>query len=118
MKGLVKFTEGDSYSVDDNTEITELFEAPEGANFDSVISEIEGYHPADGERKKIFNERSQKAYYVLSGEGRIYVGEEVHEVKEGEFVYVPEETEHALEGSFRALIVTSPPFNPEDEEMR
>lgn len=114
----MKFTEGDSYFVDDNTEITDLFEAPEDANFDSVISEVDGYHPEGDREKKIFNERSQKAYYVLSGKGRIHVGEEVHEVSEGEFVYVPEKTGHALEGDFKALIVTSPPFDPEDEELR
>jgi len=114
----VKFTESDSYFVDDNTEITDLFEAPEGANFDSVISEVDGYHP-DGDRgKKIFNKRSQKGYYVLEGEGKIFVGDEVHEVEKGEFVFVPEKTEHALEGEFKALIVTSPPFDPEDEELR
>jgi len=114
----LKFTEGDSYFVDENTEITDLFEAPEDANFDSVISEIKGYHPEDEEGEKIFNERSQKAYYVLQGKGKIHVGEKIHEVREGEFVYVPEKTPHALEGMFKALIITSPPFDPEDEELR
>lgn len=114
----MKFTESDSYFVDDNTEITDLFEAPEGANFDSVISEVDGYHPDGNREEKIFNERSQKAYYVLEGEGKIFVGDEVHEVEKGEFVFVPEKTEHALEGEFKALIVTSPPFDPEDEELR
>ena len=114
----MKFSEGDSYFVDSNTEITDLFEAPEGANFDSVISEVEGYHPDGDSEKKIFNERSQKAYYVLEVEGKIFVGDEVHEIEKGEFVFVPQKTEHALEGKFKALIVTSPPFDPEDEELR
>ena len=114
----MKFSEGDSYSVDGNTEITDLFEAPEDANFDSVISEVDGYHPDGDREKKIFNKRSQKGYYVLEGEGKIFVGDEVHEVEKGEFVFVPEKTEHALEGEFKALIVTSPPFDPEDEELR
>jgi len=114
----LKFTEGDSYFVDENTAITDLFQAPEDANFDSAISEIKGYHPEDEERKKIFNERSQKAYYILHGKGKVYAGKKLHEVEEGEFVYVPEKTPHALEGMFKALIITSPPFNPEDEELR
>lgn len=114
----MKFREGDSYFVDDNTEITDLFEAPEGANFDSVITKIDGYHPAGEEEKRIFNERSQKGYYILDGEGEISVGEETHEVKQGELVFISEKTEHSLEGKFRALIVTSPPFDPEDEELR
>ena len=111
----MKFTEGDSYSVDENTEITDLFDPEGGSNFDSVICEIDGYHPADTGRKKIFNERSQKAYYVLEGSGKIFMGEETFEVKQGDFVNVSRKTPHALEGEFKALIVTSPPFNPEDE---
>jgi mannose-6-phosphate isomerase-like protein (cupin superfamily) len=114
---ILKFTEGDSHFVDDNTKITDLFQAPEQANFDSVISRVDGYHP-EGDVEKIFNKRSQKAYYILEGEGKIYVGENVHEVQKGEFVYVPKRTGHALEGNFRTLIITSPQFNPEDEELR
>ncbi len=114
----MKFEEGDSYFVDDSTEITDLFEAPEDANFDSVLSKVDGYHPEGDKDRKIFNERSQKAYYILNGEGKIHVGEETHEVEKGEFVFVPEETGHALEGEFKALIITSPPFDPEDEELR
>jgi mannose-6-phosphate isomerase-like protein (cupin superfamily) len=113
----VKFTQGDSYSVDDNTEITELFDAPEDSNFDAVVSEVDGYHPSGPRRKKIVNEKSQKAYYILEGSGKIFVGEEEFEVREGELVNVPRQTPHALEGTFRALIVTSPPFDPEDEEL-
>ena len=102
--------------MDENTEITDLFDAPEESNFDSVIFELDGYHPADTGRKKILNENSQKAYYVLKGRGKIFVGEEIFEIQEGEFVNVPKKTPHALEGKFKALIVTSPPFNPEDEK--
>jgi mannose-6-phosphate isomerase-like protein (cupin superfamily) len=113
----VKFTEGDSYSVDEETEITELFDAPEDSNFDAVVSEVDGHHPSGSVRKKIVNEKSQKAYYVLEGSGKIFVGEEELDVREGELVNVPRETPHALEGSFRALIVTSPPFDPGDEKL-
>ena len=65
----MKFTEGDSYFVDDNTEITDLFKAPEESNFDSVICEVDGYHPADTGRKKIVNEESQKNIFMKAREG-------------------------------------------------
>lgn len=113
----MRHTEGDSYHVDESTEITDLFEAPESSNFDSVICDVSGYHPADSGRKRIINENSQKAYYILEGTGSIYLdGEEIN-VSKGEFVNVPAKRPHALEGDFRALIVTSPPFDPEDEEL-
>jgi mannose-6-phosphate isomerase-like protein (cupin superfamily) len=111
----MKYQSGDSYFVDDNTEITDLFDAPEDANFDSVLCKVDGYHPETDRRKRIVNERSQKSYYILEGSGKIFVGEKTHRVEEGDFVFVSEKTPHALEGNFRALIITSPPFNPEDE---
>lgn len=112
----MKFTEGDSYFVDENTEITDLFDAGENSSFDSVVFDINGYHPADTGRKKILNDNSQKAYYILEGKGKIFVGGNVFEVEEGNFINVLKKTPHALEGVFKALIVTSPPFNPEDEK--
>ena len=113
----MKFTEGESYFVDDNTEITDLFEAPEESDFDSVICEVDGYHPANSGRKRFVNEESQKAYYILEGEGKIYVGDNKFSVKKGEFINVPKKTPHALEGIFKSIIVTSPPYNPENERI-
>lgn len=112
----MKFEPGDSYKVDENTEITDLFEAPEDANYDSVICEVDGRHPVE-EGRGFYNEKNQKSYFVLNGSGKIHVGEEIHRVEKGDWIYVPEETFHALEGDFRALIVTSPPFNPENEKI-
>lgn len=111
----MKFQPGDSYFVDDNTEITDLFDAPEDAEYDAVLTEVDGYHPEGG--KKILNHRSDKSYYILEGEGKISVGEKTHSVTEGDFIYVPSEEKHSLEGKFRALIITGPPFDPEDEEL-
>ena len=113
----MKFTEGDSYFVDDNTEITDLFDASDESNFDSVICEVDGYHPADTSRKRIVNEESQRGYYILEGNGTIFVGDEKIQVEEGEFVNVPVSAPHALEGSFKAMIITSPPYNPDDERI-
>ena len=113
----MKFQKGDSYYVDDNTKITDLVEAHDD-NFDSVITEVDGYHPKGKGRKKIYNENSQKGYFILKGEGTIHVGLEAFDVKKEDFILVPENKGHALEGDFRALIVTSPPFNPADEEIK
>lgn len=113
----MKTSEGDSFKVDENTVITNLFKPEDDSNFDTVITSVEGYHPADEPEKGFWNEKSQKGYYILEGEGKMYVGEKEHQVEKGDFVFVPEKTRHALEGDFRALIVTSPPFDPETEKL-
>ena len=102
--------------VDENTEIAGLFDADEGQRFDAVISRVERRHPAEG--GMIFNERSQRGYYVINGQGKIHVDNETCEVEVSDFVFVPRETAHAVEGELRLLVVTSPPFDPEDEEVR
>ncbi len=110
----MKFKPGDTNSVDENTEITALF-GDNDASFDTVISKVDGYHPADGE--KVINEESERAYYVIDGEGLIHVGEESFQVKSGDLVFVEKGKGHALEGNMKTLVITSPPFDPENERI-
>ena len=112
----MKFQEGNLFKPDKNTEITELFDPPEGSKSDAVVMNLDGHHPAD-EGKRIVNVRSQKNYYILEGSGTFYVGKKEHTVEEGDFVHVQENTEHAMEGEMTALIFTCPPFNPENENL-
>ncbi|MFO7794297.1 MAG: cupin domain-containing protein [Candidatus Nanohaloarchaea archaeon] len=110
----MKFEPKESNLVDKNTEITSLFDK-EDANFDAVISKVDGYHPEEGE--KVINEESERAYYVLEGEGTIYVRDNDFSVSSGDLIFIEKGKGHALEGDIRTLVITSPPFNPENERI-
>ncbi|HJQ70594.1 MAG TPA: cupin domain-containing protein [Blastocatellia bacterium] len=61
----------------------------------------------------------EEIYYILSGRGRMTVGEETSEVAEGDAVYVPRGHRHTLENTgaepIRLLVVCGPAFFYEDE---
>jgi mannose-6-phosphate isomerase-like protein (cupin superfamily) len=61
----------------------------------------------------------EEIYYILSGSGRMTVGEETCEVRSGDAIYVPRGHRHTLENTgpepIRLLVVCGPAFFYEDE---
>jgi mannose-6-phosphate isomerase-like protein (cupin superfamily) len=61
----------------------------------------------------------EEIYYILSGRGRMTVGEESAEVAAGDAVYVPRGHRHTLENTgdepIRLLVICGPAFFYEDE---
>jgi mannose-6-phosphate isomerase-like protein (cupin superfamily) len=61
----------------------------------------------------------EEIYYILSGRGRMTVGEETSDVAEGDAVYVPRGASHTLENTgaepIRLIVVCGPAFFYEDE---
>jgi mannose-6-phosphate isomerase-like protein (cupin superfamily) len=61
----------------------------------------------------------EEIYYILSGHGRMTVGDEKREVGAGDAVYVPRGHRHSLENTgaepIRLLLVCGPAFFYEDE---
>ena len=52
--------------------------------------------------------------FIIKGEGKIYVGEEIYEIREGDCVDVPAGTKFAAEGyNFEYITVESPAWYPE-----
>jgi mannose-6-phosphate isomerase-like protein (cupin superfamily) len=62
------------------------------------------------------HEGSDKVYVVLSGQGSVRVGEDVHAVREGHAVFCPAGQPHGVEGTgpgdLRLLVVMAPHPKP------
>ncbi len=56
---------------------------------------------------------SDRAYYILAGE--IIVNENLIG-KPGDVIFIPSDTEYNFKGTFKAVIVNSPPFKKENEK--
>jgi mannose-6-phosphate isomerase-like protein (cupin superfamily) len=95
--------------VDEALEIAALFDGRDFA-FDFVIGSLHGAHP------KTINRVSDRVYYVLEGNGHATVGDEVHEIDAGSLIVIPAGTPHGISGDLRYIIITAPPFAPENEE--
>jgi|GEM_PF-1670957 Mannose-6-phosphate isomerase len=95
---------------DGDLNVEKLFDR-EAFSFDVAVGTLDGYHPP------VVNNESDRAYYVLSGEGSIRVNDSWFDVSKSDLVEVPAGKAHALKGEMRYLIITSPPFDPANEEM-
>ena len=65
---------------------------PTVAGFNLGMAE---YHAAEFEDDNIQEHDDQEALFILSGEGEIKIGDEVHVARPGTALYVPPHTPHA-----------------------
>lgn len=109
---IIKKSLSDSSSrqVDPYLTITELFSDP-AAKFDVVVGSLNGPHG------KYINNTSDKAYFILEGQGTVYIGNSSTSVKKYDFIYIPPNTQHGVKGELKFMIITSPCFNPNNEKL-
>ncbi|WP_420640506.1 cupin domain-containing protein [Candidatus Leptofilum sp.] len=69
-----------------------------------------------GKHGLTINNRSDRAYYILNGNGKVTVGEEIFDVGKDDLVIIPSGFAHGLVGDLEFLIITAPAFDPADEE--
>lgn len=64
------------------------------------------------------HEKEEEIFYVVSGRGKIIVGDEECEIEPGSCVYIPEKTTHQLintsDETLKVISVASPPFPSEE----
>jgi len=109
MNDLKKTYEGSmKRKVDKCFEITDMSTNTE-AKFDLVIGNLDGTHG------KVINHVSDKGYFILKGNGEVYIGDKIIQVSPYDFVFIPKDTAHGIKGKLEFIIISSPPFKPENE---
>ncbi len=106
----IRSTETKPRRVDASLEIFPHFTLDTFA-FDVAEGHLDGVHGM------FLNHVSDKAYFVLDGSGTIYVDGKEFEAAKGSIVAVPKGALHGLTGKMRFLVMTSPSFDPENEEL-
>ena len=75
------------------------------------IAELNGNHPI------VINQKSDRVYFILSGSGKVLVNDEIHDVVSNDLIFIPKNTKHSIRGKLEYIIITSPPFNPNNEAI-
>ncbi len=96
--------------IDENLQITDLLSDKE-FSFDCVVAVLSGPHPL------VLNKVSDRAYYFLEGSATVTVGGSVYDVEAEDLVKIPAGTPHGLKGKTKYLVITSPPFDPNNESL-
>lgn len=81
--------------------------------YDIVEGNFNGIHGT------MMNKRSTKTYYIVSGSAIFEIDEQSHEVEAGDIISVNSKSWLKISGkNLKTLIITNPPFNPNDEEWK
>ena len=104
-----KQAEAESFQVDEATVIKKY--GPGTKDYDVVEISVNGRHGT------MMNRKSTKTYYILSGTGSFKIDDENYEVEAADMISVNPGSRLSIEGrDLRALIITNPPFDANDEE--
>jgi len=67
-----------------------------------------------GHDKYHTNRYSSKIYYVLDGIGKFKVNGELYDIKKGDCIEIPPNTEFVFAGKMKLLLIMNPAFRPQD----
>lgn len=76
------------------------------------VSEIFGRYPQTGFD---VDELVDAYWYVEKGDARIFVGEEIHTVSEGDMIYIPKGEKYFIDTHYIKLVVCSTPLWTSDQ---
>lgn len=111
MTLLIKNNEAQSFQIDEATKIKRYNVAL--SSYDIVEIKVDGNHG------KVMNKKSNKTYYITSGKGVFAIDEKSHTVEVGDVISVEANSWLNIQGNkLSALIITTPPFNADDEVWR
>jgi mannose-6-phosphate isomerase-like protein (cupin superfamily) len=72
-----------------------------------------------GHHDRVVNQISDRAYYVIDGEGRFQVGDAapVEAVGAGDFVYIPRGVPYEFEATMRYVVVNGPAYRTASDRV-
>lgn len=77
--------------------------------YSMVRTHLNGKHPL------MKNKKSNRTYYLITGNATFTFEEETIDIKGGEMLTIPKDTKYSFKGEFDALLVDCPAFDPNDD---
>ena len=77
--------------------------------YDAALIKINGNHG------KVKSLRSDRVYFILSGEGIFEIGGKKHAISKGDLIFIPKKTPYNIIGKMEFFLVNSPAFDPKDD---
>ncbi|MFC1723043.1 hypothetical protein ACFL0V_02810 [Nanoarchaeota archaeon] len=105
---IFKKSEGVERKISDSYSVSNLLTGEHSDKVSVAVSTANDHH-------EITKSVSDRAYYVLEGE--ITVNDQLV-CKQGDVVFIPANTEYKFEGTFKAVLINSPPFKNSEETTK
>lgn len=99
-----------SRRIDESMTVIDLFSV-ESQPFDCVVCDLNGFHG------KFINHKSDKYYMILEGTAVVKVEDEKYFVEKGDFIHIPKEHCHSIEGNVKFACISSPIYDWTTEDV-
>ena len=114
---FVKRERGKPFIARDGALIFELLR-PETSDIRN-LSVASGYLKPKQKALPHYHKKSEEVYYVISGDGKVRIGDNVEKISEGSAAHIPAGVVHALENmstktEMRILAISAPPYSDDD----
>ena len=108
---LIKKNQGIARKISETYQVTNFLTKDSSENVSLAVSE------ATNHSETTKNIRSDRVYYVL--EGKLIVKKDNKEfvAESGDVIFIPKNTEYHFEGTFKAILINSPAFSPQNEQI-
>lgn len=108
---IVKKEEGDEREISESYQVKNFITKESSEKVSLAVSE------ADEHSETTKNVRSDRIYYVLEGKLVIKDDKGKYTAEPGDVIYIPKDTKYHFKGTFKAVLINSPAFDPEDEKI-
>ncbi len=108
---IIKKKEGNPRKISETYKVTNFLTKEINENVSLAVSE------ATNHSETTENIRSDRVYFVL--EGKLIVKKDGKEfvAESGDIIFILKNTKYHFEGTFKAILINSPAFSPQDEQI-
>ena len=104
---IIKSEDGVSRKISDSYSVLNFLTANDSDNVSLAVSSADNHDETT-------KTTSDRVYYILEGE---LIVDDNFIARKGDVVFVSKNTEYNFKGSFKAVLVNSPPFKKTNEEI-
>ena len=105
---IYKYNEDNKRIINEGFNVVDVYNE-KGSNIDYVVVSL------DGEHGSCINKKSTKYWFILDGSAKVYLNDEVSEVKQGDFIIIDRNIKHNIIGKVKFGVVCTPPFDYNSE---
>jgi mannose-6-phosphate isomerase-like protein (cupin superfamily) len=107
------------FNGDEGTKIKQYFDPHNTLN--RINYSLAQFSLEVGKKTKLHKIKSSEIYYILDGEAKLNVNDEIFKLKKDDSAYVPPNSKQVIEnigvGNLRFLCIVEPAWKTEDEEI-
>ncbi len=107
---VFKYKKALEKNVGDNMKIKDIF-AGKDMPMDFVIGKLDGFHGT------FINKKNTKYYFIIDGTATVKINDETIEVEKGDFILIPVNSKHSIDGNVEFAIICTPSFDIDSEEI-